>query len=163
MLGMRLINLWLQKYLVLEAHVGGVVEGFRVLGTWLPSRWSLDLHNTSFPSTGALDVGNISVIQDKIGSVFTTPITWAGHSTVECLVGMFEPLFSLLHHSSSPPSLGLSSSTTASPPLQAVSVNCQQSRTDGQVETTAGHRSKQSRTCIKFHVVDIFKTWKPRK
>ena len=62
MLGMRLINLWLQKYLVLEAHVGGVVEGFRVLGTWLPSRWSFDLHNTSFASTGALDVGNISVI-----------------------------------------------------------------------------------------------------
>ena len=62
MLGIRLINLWPQKYFVLEAHVGGVVEGFRVLGTWLPSRWSFDLHNTSFASTGALDVGNIPVI-----------------------------------------------------------------------------------------------------
>ena len=52
--------------LILEAHVGGIVEGGWVLCAWFPSCRCLDLDYTSLGSTGALDVGDVPVIKDLV-------------------------------------------------------------------------------------------------
>ena len=59
MLGIDSLCFWLAKHLLLEAHVGGVVEVGWVLGAWLPSCWCFDLHYSSFSGTSALNIGNI--------------------------------------------------------------------------------------------------------
>ena len=125
MLGIDFLYFCPPKHLLLEAHVGGVVEGGWILAAGLPFRGSLDLYYTSFRGPSALNVGDIPEIKDKIASVFTTLMTWANHSTAEGLVGTFVLLspFPLLHSPfPPPPSLfpGPSSSTTTFSQLPAV-------------------------------------------
>ena len=62
MLGIDFLDFWPPMHLILEAHVGGVVEVGWVLGAWLPSCGCLDLHYPSFGGTSALNIGNIPAI-----------------------------------------------------------------------------------------------------